>query len=117
MVKNMQKDTMQKKEEQVVSQEILRTIAMRSLRRSNIRKKIVEYLYDISPNGNYIANIATNIQTAPTNVIGAIRGMGLRYCNEESLLELNMIVQVGNGNKTKTYKLTDFGKEIINSMK
>jgi uncharacterized protein len=95
----------------------LRPLVIRSLRRSNIRKKITEYLFDISPNGSYTSEIAYNVKTTPTNVIGAIRGMGDRYKPEESLIGLNIVEQIEVNKNVKIYKLTDFGKDVIGSIK
>jgi predicted transcriptional regulator with HTH domain len=87
------------------------------LRRSNIRKKIAEYLFEISPSGSYTSEIAYSIKTTPTNVIGAIRGMGERYKEDESLIDLGIVEQVTGGKDVKLYKLTELGKEIIGSIK
>jgi len=110
---------MQDRDGTVTSPEMLRPLVMRALRRSNVRKKIAEYLFDISPSGSYTSEIAYNVKTTPTNVIGAMRGMNSRYKNDESLISLNMVEQINTGrnNSVKLYKLTDFGKEIIESMK
>ena len=94
-----------------------RPLIIRSLRRSNIRKKIAEYLFEISPSGSYTSEIAYNVKTTPTNVLGAIRGMGSRYKEEESLIALDIVEQVTGGTDVKLYKLTDFGKEILESLK
>ena len=95
----------------------IRPLVMRALRRSNVRRKIAEYLFDIRPSYSYTSEIAYNIKTTPTNVIGAIRGMQSRYRQDESLLNLN-IVEIKNSSKDiKLYGLTDFGKEIIESIK
>ena len=94
-----------------------RPLVIRSLRRSNIRKKIAEYLFDISPSGSYTSEIAYNVKTTPTNVIGAIRGMESRYREEESLIKLDLVEQIEGSKDIKLYKLTDFGKEIVESMK
>ena len=94
-----------------------RPLVIRSLRRSNVRKKIAEYLFDISPSGSYTSEIAYNVKTTPTNVLGAIRGMGDRYKVDESLINLNLVEQVKNTKEVKLYKLTDFGKEIISQFK
>ena len=94
-----------------------RPLVIRSLRRSNIRKKIADYLFEICPNGSYTSEIAYNIKTTPTNVIGAIRGMGSRYKEEESLIALEVVEQVKNNSNIKLYKLTDFGKEIVESLR
>ncbi len=103
----------------VFSRDQLRPLVIRSLRRSNIRKRIADYLLDISPSGSYTSDIAYNVKTTPTNVIGALRGMESRYRDEESLIGLNLVeqIQAGKDNKIKLYKLTGFGKEIIESLK
>ncbi len=101
----------------VTSPETLRPLIMRSLRRSSVRKKIADYLFDISPSGSYTSDIAYNVKTTPTNVIGALRGMNSRYRDDESLLSLNLVEIVESGKNVKIYKLTDFGKEIIASMR
>ena len=110
---------MQDGDESVTSPEMIRPLIIRSLRRSNVRKKIADYLFDISPSGSYTSEIAYNIKTTPTNVIGAIRGMNSRYRDEESLITLNIVEQINGGkrNDIKLYKLTDFGKEILESIK
>ena len=110
---------MQDGDESVTSPEMIRPLIIRSLRRSNVRKKIADYLFDISPSGSYTSEIAYNIKTTPTNVIGAIRGMNLRYREDESLISLRIVEQINGGkrNDIKLYKLTDFGKEILESIK
>jgi len=100
----------------VVSPNILRPLVIRSLRRSNVRKKIADYLFEISPSGSYTSEIAYNVKTTPTNVIGAIRWMNTRYRGEESLIGLNLVEQISGGKNIKLYKLTDFGKEMLESM-
>jgi uncharacterized protein len=101
----------------VSSRDSKRPLIIRSLRRSNVRKKIADYLFDISPSGSYTSEIAYNVKTTPTNVIGAIRGMGTRYKEEESLISLDIVEQVSNNKDIKLYKLTDFGKEIVTSLR
>jgi len=108
---------MQDGDDTVASPEILRPLIMRSLRRSSVRKKIADYLFDISPSGSYTSDIAYNVKTTPTNVIGALRGMSSRYRDDESLLNLNLVEIIESGKNVKIYKLTDFGKEIIQSMR
>lgn len=84
-----------------------------------MRKKIADYLFDISPSGSYTSEIAYNVKTTPTNVIGAIRGMNSRYRDDESLMSLNLVEQIEGGRHRdiKLYRLTDFGKEIVESMR
>jgi len=108
---------MQDGDRTVTSPDTLRPLVIRSLRRSSVRKKIADYLFEISPSGSYTSDIAYNVKTTPTNVIGAIRGMKSRYRDDESLIGLNIIEQVSGGKNVKIYKLTDFGKEMIQSMK
>jgi predicted transcriptional regulator with HTH domain len=95
----------------------LRPLVIRALRRSSIRKKIAEYLFEISPSYSYTSEIAYNVKTTPTNVIGAIRGMESRYREEESLLSLNVVEIQSGGKDVKLYGLTPFGKEIMESLK
>ncbi|MCK4995732.1 MAG: hypothetical protein KAH91_01465 [Thermoplasmatales archaeon] len=97
--------------------DIKRPLVVRALRRSNVRKKIAEYLFDISPSCSYTSEIAYNVKTTSTNVIGAIRGMGSRYKAEESLLSLDLVEEKSGGKNIKLYGLTPFGKEVIGSFK
>ena len=108
---------MQDEDGSVTSPDMLRPLIIRSLRRSNVRKKIADYLFDISPSGSYTSEIAYNVKTTPTNVIGAIRGMDSRYRTAESLITLNIVEQVSGGKNIKIYRLTDFGKEMLESIK
>jgi predicted transcriptional regulator with HTH domain len=98
------------------SLDIKRPLVVRALRRSNVRKKIAEYLFDISPSCSYTSEIAYNVKTTPTNVIGALRGMGSRYKEDESLLSLNIVEEKRSGRNIKLYGLTSFGREVIESL-
>jgi predicted transcriptional regulator with HTH domain len=109
-------DGMQDGDNTVTSPDILRPLIMRSLRRSSVRKKIAEYLFEISPSGSYTSDIAYNVKTTPTNVIGAIRGMNTRYRDDESLLSLNLVELVESSKNVKIYRLTNFGREILQSI-
>jgi len=93
-----------------------RPLVFRALRRSNVRKKIVEYLFKISPSSSYTSEIAYSVKTTPTNVIGAIRGMESRYKKEESLIDLNIVEECSEHNNIKLYRLTNFGIEIIKNI-
>jgi len=99
------------------SVDMKRPLVIRALRRSNIRKKIAEYLFDIQPSYSYTSEIAYNINTTPTNVIGAIRGMDSRYRKEESLISLDLVEEKNAGRNIKLYGLTAFGKEILEESK
>jgi predicted transcriptional regulator with HTH domain len=109
---------MQNEKNYATSSEMVRPLVVRALRRSSVRKKIAEYLFDISPSGSYTSEIAYRIKTTPTNVIGAIRGMESRYRSEESLINLHVVETVQAGSKDiKLYRITDFGKEIVESIR
>jgi predicted transcriptional regulator with HTH domain len=97
--------------------EIKKPLAVRALRRSNIRKKVTEYLFNISPSYSYTSDIAYHVRTTPSNVIGAIRGLQTRYKEEESLLSLGIITEKSYGNNIKLYGITPFGKEMFKTMK
>jgi len=94
-----------------------RPLVIRALRRSTIRKKIADYLFEISPSGSYTSEIAYHVKTTPTNVIGAIRGMESRYRQDESLINLEIVEQTSGGRDVKLYRLTDFGKEIMEQIR
>jgi len=110
-------DGMQEVNQLEPSINIQRPMVIRALRRSNIRKKIVEYLFEISPSASYTSEIAYNVKTTPTNVIGAIRGMGSRYKEDESLISLKIVEEKESSKNIRLYGLTSFGKEIIESLK
>ena len=110
-------DGMQQDNDLELSIDIRRPLVIRALRRSNVRKKIAEYLFDISPSSSYTSEIAYNIKTTPTNVIGAIRGMDSRYKADESLLGLGIVEEKHSGKNIKLYALTSFGKDVIESIK
>jgi uncharacterized protein len=112
-------DGMQDETKAAISPEMLKPLIIRSLRRSSVRKKIAEYLFEISPSGSYTSEIAFSVKTTPTNVIGAIRGMNTRYRDDESLISLNLVEQIEGGKHrdVKLYRLTDLGKEIVTGLR
>ena len=97
--------------------ELLRPLVIRALRRSNVRKKVADYLFDISPSYSYTSEIAYSVKTTPSNVLGAIRGMESRYRQEESLLSLNIVEMKNTNSNIKLYGITRFGREIIESLR
>jgi len=101
--------------EKANSEEMMRPLIIRSLRRSKIRKQVAEYLFDISPNGSYPADIAYMINTTPINVIGALKGYKSMYRNEESLMGMDIIEQIKINNNFTIYRITDYGKKIMES--
>jgi predicted transcriptional regulator with HTH domain len=99
------------------SLDIQRPLVIRALRRSNVRKKVADYLFDISPSFSYTSEIAYHVKTTPSNVLGAIRGMESRYRQQESLLNLNIVEMKNTDSNIKLYGITSFGKEIIESLR
>lgn len=110
-------DGMSRENKSAENVDIKRPLVIRALRRSNVRKKIAEYLFDISPSCSYTSEIAYNVKTTPTNVIGAIRGMGSRYKEEGSLISLDLIEEKSGGRNIRLYSLTPFGKEMIENLR
>ena len=109
-------DGMLSENNEPISIGLIRPLVIRSLRRSNIRKKIAEYLFDISPSCSYTSEIAYHVKTTPTNVIGALRGMGTRYKVDESLLKLNIVEEKSSKNNFRLYGITSFGKEVVEKL-
>lgn len=110
-------DRMQREINLEPSLEIKKPLAIRALRRSNVRKRIAEYLFDISPSYSYTSDIAYHVRTTPSNVIGAMRGMQTRYKEEESLLNLNIVEEKSCGKNIRLYGITDFGKEMLKTIR
>ena len=100
-----------------ITTEFKKPLAFRALRRSNIRKKITEYLFDISPSYSYTSEIAYSINTTPSNVLGALRGMNSRYRVDESLLGLDIVEMKKSNTNIKLYGLTPFGREIVEEIR
>ena len=75
------------------------------------------YMLKQLPSGSYTSGIAYNVKTAPTNIIGAIRGMESKCREDESLISLKIVERMDSQKDIKLCKLTDFGKEIIESIK
>jgi len=110
-------DGMQREKELESPLEMRRPLAMRALRRSSIRKRVAEYLFDISPSYSYTSDIAYHVRTTPSNVIGAMKGMQTRYKREESLMNLGIITEkICGNNNIRLYGITDFGKEMLKTL-
>ena len=107
---------MQTSDDVELSTGMKRPMVARALRRSNVRKKIAEYLFDIHPSYSYTSEIAYHVKTTPTNVIGALRGMNSRYRKDESLVGLDLVEEKKSGSNIKLYGLTQFGREMIEDM-
>jgi predicted transcriptional regulator with HTH domain len=112
-----EKDGMLREESSDTALRFKKPLAIRALRRSSVRKKIAEYLFDISPTYSYTSEIAYNTQTTSSNVIGALRGSRPRYKPEESLIKLGLVEERTCGNHIRLYGITDFGREMMESFK
>lgn len=87
-------------------------IIVRSLNKSDLRRKVLFYLDSIHPNHTYLSELARAIRSDPANVLGCLRGMGNRYNGNSSLIELGL-VEVVERNRFKYYRLTQYGKEVV----
>jgi len=90
---------------------------LRSLRRSRVRTEIVMYLYKIYPRASYPAEMSRNIEIDPTNILGGLRGMGNRFDESNSLLKMGLVDKIERGDNVVYYRLSERGKELIESMK
>ena len=99
-----------------VAIEIQRSLAIRAMRRSNVRRKITEYLDTISPRSSYTSEIAYHVGATTSNVIGALRGIHTRYREEESLLQLHLVEEKTGTTHIRCYAITPLGKEILRTM-
>lgn len=91
-------------------------IIMRSLNKSELRRKVLFYLDHIHPNHTYLSELARGIRSDPANVIGCLRGMNNRYNGNSSLIELGLVEAVERSG-FKYFRLTDYGKEVVKHSK
>ncbi|ASJ11168.1 transcriptional regulator [Thermococcus sp. P6] len=89
---------------------------LRSLHRSDLRRRILMHLYQIYPSATYLSEIARNVGSDPSNVRGALVGLGNRYNGDSSLVYLGLVEEVHN-NGFKYYKLTEYGKKVMEYLK
>ncbi|AEH24923.1 helix-turn-helix domain-containing protein [Pyrococcus yayanosii] len=89
---------------------------LRSLHRSELRRRILLYLYEIYPSATYLSEIARVVGSDPSNVRGALVGLGNRYNGESSLVYLGLVEEVVN-NGFKYYRLTEYGKKVVEMLK
>ncbi|MDI3475365.1 MAG: hypothetical protein PWQ79_1913 [Thermococcaceae archaeon] len=89
---------------------------LRSLNRSELRKKILMYLNEIYPSPTYLSELARAIKSDPSNVKGALIGLGNRYNGHSSLVSLGL-VEVVEKDGFKYYRLTEYGKQVVKLLK
>ncbi|ASJ02569.1 transcriptional regulator [Thermococcus profundus] len=85
---------------------------LRSIHRSELRKRILLYLNEIYPSATYLSEIARVVGSDPSNVRGALVGLGNRYNGESSLVYLGLVEEISN-NGFKYYRLTDYGRQVV----
>ena len=91
------------------------TSVLRSLRRSRVRTEIAMYLYTIYPEASYPADISKNTRIDSTNVLGGLRGMGSRFDESSSLVEIGVVDRVERKGGTY-YQLSERGKSLIEEL-
>ncbi len=89
---------------------------IRSINRSGLRKKILLYLDQIYPSPTYLSEIARAVKSDPSNVKGALIGLGNRYNGHSSLVSLGL-VEVVTEKGFKYYRLTEYGREVVKLLK
>jgi len=89
---------------------------IRAINRSELRKRILTYLYEIYPNSSYLAEISRVIRSDPSNVKGALIGLGNKYNGSSSLVSLGL-VEVIEREGFKYYRLSDYGKKVVELLK
>jgi len=89
---------------------------LRSLHRSELRKRILFYLNEIYPAPTYLSEIARVVGSDPSNVKGALVGMGNRYNGESSLVYLGLVEEI-NKDGFRYYRLTKYGKKVVEFLK
>ncbi|BAA29633.1 135aa long hypothetical protein [Pyrococcus horikoshii OT3] len=89
---------------------------LRSLHRSELRRRILQYLYEIYPSATYLSEIARVVGSDPSNVRGALVGLGNRYNGESSLVYLGLVEEIRN-NGFKYYRLTEYGKKVVEMLR
>lgn len=86
---------------------------IRSLNRSELRRKVLFYLLSINPYRSYLSEISRAVKSDPSNVKGCLEGLGVRYTGEESLVGLGLVSFEQSKNGFKYYKInTDFIEDV-----
>ncbi len=90
---------------------------IRSLNRSELRRKVLFYMLSIHPYRSYLSEISRAVKSDPSNVKGCLEGLGVRYTGEESLVSLGLISIEQTKNGFKYYKVNDEYIEDIKGLK
>lgn len=89
----------------------LEPLVLRSLIKSRVRSKIIEYLARKHPNPAYLAEIEKATKSSRTHILGAIFGKSEKYSEIYALAPLGR-VNVINDNGFKFYALTERGFKV-----
>jgi len=82
--------------------------AVFSLRKSRMRRKVLEYLISIHPAQSYPSEIARKIRISSTDVCGALNGVPNRFREENSLVSLGLVERTEE-NDGRRYGVTERG--------
>ena len=83
-----------------------------SLRKSKIRRTVLEYLVSVYPKKAYVAEVARETDLRPTDVCGVLNGLSDRFKKENSLVDLGL-VKKHEEKDTCLYSATEVGCEIL----
>ncbi len=90
---------------------------IRSLNRSELRRKVLFYLLSIYPYRSYLSEISRAIKSDPSNVKGCLEGLGVRYTGEESLVGLGLVNVEQTKNGFKYFKVNMDYIEDVKALK
>ncbi|GGM73887.1 transcriptional regulator [Thermogymnomonas acidicola] len=90
---------------------------IRSLNRSELRRKVLFYLLSIYPYRSYLSEISRAVRSDPSNVKGCLEGLGVRYTGEESLVGLGLVVVEQSKNGFRYFKVNPDLIEDIKALK
>jgi len=86
-----------------------------SLRKSKVRRKVLEYLVNIYPKKVYASEIAEETEIGLNDVYGALNGVLNRYKKENSLVSLGLVTKEKT-NGMCFYFATEKGKKMWRSL-
>lgn len=88
-------------------------IAIQLLRKSRTRFLVLNWLASIYPRASYSMEIARNTHLHPTQVIGALKGVGKQYSIDNSLCARKLCEVAGKNSQTIWYRATQRGCEVL----
>lgn len=88
---------------------------VKSFMRSPLRLTVLRYLFDIFPQYNYLSEIARGVNSDPSNITGVLRGSGMRYTTEDSLISMKL-VEVRVMKRNNYYRVNENSLEKISEI-